>query len=54
MRYWTMSRMGRMPSRTKRSNRDWDRPALWGRGGREGEGEGEGERMWRWRRVRSM
>ena len=45
MRYWTMSRMGRIPNRTKRSNRDWDRPALWGKGGRErGRGEGERER----------
>ncbi|TNN42703.1 hypothetical protein EYF80_047096 [Liparis tanakae] len=28
MRYWTCRRMGRIPRTTRRSNRDWDRPAL--------------------------
>lgn len=28
MRYWTCKRIGRIPRTTKRSNSDWDRPAL--------------------------
>lgn len=28
MRYWTCRRIGRIPKTTRRSNRDWDRPAL--------------------------
>lgn len=28
IRYWTCRRIGRIPKTTRRSNRDWDRPAL--------------------------
>lgn len=28
MRYWTCRRIGRIPKTTRRSNSDWDRPAL--------------------------